>query len=88
MSKISFFIAEFKILASVGAISNRAYYWSVYRNFAGKGRDSEIAPTEMFLLVGGNSDSRLLIRLAIFTKGRDSEIAPTEHLTVEGNSDS
>ncbi len=21
-------------------------YWSVYRNFAGKGRDSEIAPTE------------------------------------------
>ncbi len=35
-------------------------YWSVYRNFAGKGRDSEIAPTEnVSVFVGGNSDSRL-----------------------------
>ncbi len=36
-------------------------YWIVHSNCSGKGRDSEIAPTDGRLLVGGNSTSRLLL---------------------------
>ena len=43
-------------------------------------RDSEIAPTDCLLMVGGNSDSRL-------QTGRDSEIAPTDGLLTGRDSE-
>ena len=48
--------------------------------FMGKGRDSEIAPTSMLHIVGGNSDSRLLYCLNLHFESGHS----TTHITPLG----